>query len=68
MHTLLPKPKEERFLKTLEVDRMIILKCILRVLGCDNVDQIYLAQDRDQRWALVKQVITFVFNKGWRTL
>jgi hypothetical protein len=33
------------------------IKIDLREIGCDNMDWIYLAQDRDQLKALVKPVI-----------
>jgi hypothetical protein len=35
------------------------IKMDLREIGCDDTDWIYLAQDRDQRRALVNAVMNF---------
>jgi hypothetical protein len=39
------------------VDGQIILRWILRKLGCGGMDWIKLAQDRDRWWALVNAVM-----------
>jgi hypothetical protein len=37
----------------------------LREIVWDGVDWMYLAEDRDQWWAIVNMVITFRFHKRW---
>jgi hypothetical protein len=39
-----------------------VLMC-LRQTGCDDVDWIYLAQDKHQWWAFLKTVLAFRFHK-----
>jgi hypothetical protein len=44
------------------------IKTIPQAIGWKNVDWIYLAQDRDQRRALVNTAINFCFYTNWKVL
>jgi hypothetical protein len=41
----------------------IDIKIDFKGIGCENVDWIYLDQDRDQWYALVSIVMNFMFHK-----
>jgi hypothetical protein len=45
------------------VDGRLILKWIFKGKGCENVDWIYLDQDREQWHGLVNTVMNFMFCK-----